>query len=260
MKDFACLLLRVCELHKAARGWQEEVSNLTMISLRGGKRRASPMKGEGPDNDEPSQIDADKVSKLSNHTILKRVRMSVTFAKSYIRIPLFAHHLPVHCISQQVAMPREEAIRVMSQGTEKFEIMLNDLFAKDYDGICPDRAPYPTGRSLVGDDGGLVIRRLTFSPLFVKIKESIIDIQAVANDVFAETPGKTAFEWIARSVSWIDSLSAALIHEKNAEGRLVLPTSTAGILLKNGERVLLDIPDDLRKTLSSKYFGEQNRP
>jgi hypothetical protein len=156
-------------------------------------------------------------------------------------------------------MPREEAIRAMSQGTEKFEIMLNDLFANDYDGQCPDRAPYPSGRSLVGDDGGLVIRRLTFSPLFVKIKESIIDIQAVANDVFAETPGKKAFEWIAQSVSWIDSLSAAMVHEKNAEGRLVLPTLTAGRLLKEGECVLLGIPDDLRKTLSSKYLDMQNR-
>jgi hypothetical protein len=151
-------------------------------------------------------------------------------------------------------MPREEAIRAMSQGTEKFEIMLNDLFAKDYDGYGADRAPYPSGRSLVGDDGGLVIRRLTFSPLFVKIKESIIEIQAVANDVFAEFPGKRAFDWIARSVSWIDSLSAAMVHEKNAEGRLVLPTSTAGTLLKDGESVLLDVPDDLRRTLSSKCF------
>jgi hypothetical protein len=94
MKDFACLLLRVCELYKAARAWQEEVSNLTMISLRGGKRRASPMKGEGAENeDEPSQIDVVKVSKLSNNSILKKVRMSARLAKSSTRIPSLAHYL-----------------------------------------------------------------------------------------------------------------------------------------------------------------------
>jgi hypothetical protein len=81
--DFACVVLRVRELHEAAKAWQDEISTLTMLSLRGGKRRnqsaASPLKSPARNDDEDissssSRIDVDKVLQLYHHPILSKVR------------------------------------------------------------------------------------------------------------------------------------------------------------------------------------------
>lgn len=75
--DFACVVVRVRELYEAADQWQKDISSLTMLSLRGVKRRApsSPEKGEGDDSEPSSSIDLDKVSKLTNDPILLKVRL-----------------------------------------------------------------------------------------------------------------------------------------------------------------------------------------
>jgi hypothetical protein len=79
--DFAFIRLSVEEMFKDAKAWQEEVSNLTLLSLRGGKRRAgtgtSPVRGLGDESKSedsgPSMIDVRKVEELSNHPILSKV-------------------------------------------------------------------------------------------------------------------------------------------------------------------------------------------
>lgn len=78
--DFACIILRVKELYVAANKWQQDISRLTMLSLRGVKRRtqksSSPAKAgvENPDDaDAASKIGVDEVVELSNSPILLKV-------------------------------------------------------------------------------------------------------------------------------------------------------------------------------------------
>jgi hypothetical protein len=78
--DFNYVVLRVKELYEGANAWQEEISELTMLSLRGSKRR-NP--GTPPSNaadsgagDPVNIIDLDKVMELSNHPILSKVSVS----------------------------------------------------------------------------------------------------------------------------------------------------------------------------------------
>lgn len=153
-------------------------------------------------------------------------------------------------------MPREKAIKNMLKATQKFEVELHEFLGKDYEGASPDRAAYPETGSLAGGDGSFVLYRLTGSPLFESLKSSIQSIAETADDVFAETPGKATFDWIRRAVSWIESLQAAVSYQDplllgyGAGPKLIIPSWQARKLLKEGEEILLDVPDDLRRTLS----------
>lgn len=74
--DFACLILRVKELYEQALKWQDDISNLTMLSLRGVKRRVqSPVRT--PDKAEADEVvptlDLKKVEELSNRPVLSLV-------------------------------------------------------------------------------------------------------------------------------------------------------------------------------------------
>lgn len=72
-------MLRVQELYDAAQAWQREISELTMLSLRGAKRRGqatSPSRsGCNVDEDDggQNQVDLDKVSEMSHNPILSKV-------------------------------------------------------------------------------------------------------------------------------------------------------------------------------------------
>jgi hypothetical protein len=78
--DFACIVLRVKELYAAASKWQQDISSLTMLSPRGGKRRAQNSSHPGNividnpgDADATARIGVDKVIELSNSPILSKV-------------------------------------------------------------------------------------------------------------------------------------------------------------------------------------------
>lgn len=144
-------------------------------------------------------------------------------------------------------MPREAAVHSMLEYTAKFESMLHEFFGKDYEGDSPDRAPYPRGISLVEEDH-FIIFRLIGSPLFREMKIKVSEINVLADNVFAETPGKATFDWVVKAVEWIESVGASFSRDKS--GRLTLKTDKAEDLVNTGEAVLLDVPDDLRRTLS----------
>jgi hypothetical protein len=144
-------------------------------------------------------------------------------------------------------MPREAAVQSMLEYSTDFESSLYEFLGQDYDGEWPDRAPYPQGYSLV-EDGDFVVFRLTGSPLFQELKKKVSAISTVASNVLAETPGKATFEWISKAVEWIESVSGSF--SQNTSGQLTLQGDLAEQLFHDGEAVLLDVPDDLRKTLS----------
>ena len=154
----------------------------------------------------------------------------------------------------------------MLQNSRKFESLLHEFLGKDYDGESPDRAAYPESGSLVGEDGAFLLLRLTGSPIFQAMKTSIASISEVADDVFAATPGKGAFDWIRSSVAWIEELHDSLVvPTSSVEGsdglkRLVLSKDTALRIMKEGEEILFNFPDDLRQTLSQhKIFVSTNK-
>jgi hypothetical protein len=72
--DFALIVFRVKELHEAAKKWQAEISNFTMLSLRGGKRRTinSPVTTEEEGNE---SADVEAISKFCDNPILSKVRI-----------------------------------------------------------------------------------------------------------------------------------------------------------------------------------------
>lgn len=164
-------------------------------------------------------------------------------------------------------MPRERAVRNMLENTKKFDVELHDFLGKDYDGEDADRAAYPVAGSLVGSDGSFLLYRLTGSPLFSTLKREIFRIEEISNDVFAHTPGKATFDWIRNAVRWIEALNLAVLSVNEmtyAAGRyvqrLMIPAREAKRLLDEGESIFLEVPDDLRKTLSKyKIFISTNR-
>jgi hypothetical protein len=155
----------------------------------------------------------------------------------------------------QVAMPREDAVRRMLEKTKQFDVQLREFLGEDYEGADLDRSPYPEAGSLVADDGTFLLFRLTGSPLFYSLKSRIASIADIASEVFAETPGKATFDWICQAVSWIESLHLAVSRDDSKVGefldsRLVIPGKAAKRLFSEGQAILLDVPEDLRKTLS----------
>jgi len=73
----AALVMRVRELHQLASYWQDEISSLTQLSLRGGKRRDVPSKEEtGADDSE--RVDLAKLTDLCTHPVLDKVRRNTT--------------------------------------------------------------------------------------------------------------------------------------------------------------------------------------
>ena len=235
----AALVMRVRELHQLASFWQEEISSFTQLSLRGGKRRDVPTKGE-TEADESERVDLAKLTDLCTHPVLDKVRW-----KTLLILRIQSQFLTV--VIAQVAMPRETAVQSMLEYTEEFENRLFEFLGKDYEGDTLDRAPYPRGASLI-EDGYFILLRLTGSPLYQELKKEIAEIASIVSNVLAETPGKVAFEWISKAVEWIDTLSTSFSRDKS--GKITLEEDVAESLIKSGEDVLLNVPDDLRRTLS----------
>jgi hypothetical protein len=159
-------------------------------------------------------------------------------------------------------MPRERAMIGMVQSSKKFEVELQDFLGKDYK--APDRSAYPDAESLVGKLGQFILYQLTGSPSFAELRTSVQSIALVAENVLAETPGKAAFDWIQKSVSWIERLNDAVTTESPFEAAvgdiLVIPGVAAKRLLTEGEHIFLKVPDDLRKTLSEHgIFMQTNK-
>ena len=149
-------------------------------------------------------------------------------------------------------MPREKGIRTMLQSTKRFEVELYEFLDNDYDGESPDRVSIPEGGSLVGEDGMFHLCRLTGSPLFRALRASVESLSMVAKEVLGNTPGKAAFEWIYQAFAWVDMLQAKVTNRASALGppRLGIPGIEARKLLARADGIFLDLPEDLRKTLS----------
>lgn len=150
----------------------------------------------------------------------------------------------------------------MLESTQKFEILLHEFLAEDYSGKCPDRVAIPDGGSLMSEDGTFLLLRLTGSPLFDELKSSVESISKVANDVLADTPGKAAFDWIRQAAAWIDTLQSSVTTSGSNDTirRLVIPGEDAKKLVEQGDRMFLEIPEDLRKTLSDhKIYISANK-
>ena len=217
--DFTGMILRVKELYDAADAWQQEVSSLTNLSLRGGKKRVISPPRDGED-DQP-MIDFEKVAELSDDPVL-----------------------------ESVVMPREDAVKNMLENTEKFEGLLYDFFGRNFNETSADKAPYPISTSLVGMNGEFILYRLTRSPLFKAVQKSITEISRVGDKIFAESPGKGTFDWFCQAVKWIESLEDAVMFRRDGPREMYgMSLSDAKSLVESGNDILLHIPDDSRHTL-----------
>jgi hypothetical protein len=76
--DFALLALRVKELFEAAKTWQDEISVYTMLSNRGGKRRAAQEVSE-EDAERSQQMEMDRMKQLAKSPILSKVSSATMF-------------------------------------------------------------------------------------------------------------------------------------------------------------------------------------
>ena len=77
MGDCAGIALRAAELYESAKAWQSEISKVTMLSNRGGKRRD----GSLTDSEAGTQatVDVQKVHRLAKDPILAKVRTCFFF-------------------------------------------------------------------------------------------------------------------------------------------------------------------------------------
>lgn len=152
-------------------------------------------------------------------------------------------------------MPREGAVNGILQSSNEFEVELHNFLGKDYEGLSPDRAPFPDSSSLVGKRGEFILYRLTGSPLFHSLKSSMHSLALLGEDVLASTPGKVTFEWMQQAVWWIERLAADVTTDSPfhavAGSILVIPAPEARQILLEGEELFLNLPEDLKKTLST---------
>ena len=163
-------------------------------------------------------------------------------------------------------MPREGAVNGILESSSQFEVELQNFLGTDFaaGGYCSDRAPYPSKNSLVGENGEFVLFRLTGSPLFGALHTSLNSLSKVGGNLVVETPGKATFDWIKDAVAWIEQLSEAITSDSpfdNVNGNiLVIPGGEAREILSKGETVFLNIPEDLKRTLSKHgIFVTTNR-
>jgi hypothetical protein len=253
--DFALMSLRVRELYSAAKKWQDEITRNTMLTIRGGKRRApacssavSPDKSE-QEQDASSKLQMEKMKQLADNPVLYKVRMT----ESPVNVDSKAFS---NCfeIFPKVAMPREGAVNGIVESSNEFEVQLHSFLGTDYEGPSPDRAAFPDSGSLVGKKGEFILFRLTGSELFELMQVSMHALSLVAENVLAETPGKATFDWIRLAVLWIERLADAVTKDspfEDAHGNiLVIPGTEARVILQDGKELFLTIPEDLKKTLS----------
>lgn len=232
--DFALCTMRVKDLYAAASKWQDEISRTTMISNRGNKRRApkstnpeSPAgKVVGQETENAAKLQMQKMELLAGDPILSKVDM-----------------------------PREKAVRSMISNSREFEVQLRNFLAQDYNGANQDKAPFPVADSLVARNGQFILYRLTGSPLFAMMQSSMHSLSCVGNNVFAETPGKAAFDWMSSAVSWIERLQESVTSDSSFPNKklklLVIPEKDARNLCSSGEEIFLDTTEDVRQTLSN---------
>ena len=224
--DFALCTLRVKEMFAAAKKWQDEITKNTMISNRGNKRRSQSATAETNDTENAAKLQMAKMEMLAKDPILSKVDM-----------------------------PREKAVNAMIHNSTQFEIELAKFLAQDFEGSNQDKAPFPKGHSLVGNNGQFILYRLTCSPLFGMMQSSMNSLSQIGDNVFAETPGKAAFDWMRSAVTWIERLHEAVTQESNFthtnEKLLVIPAKDAIVLRSIGEDIFLQTTEDMRQTLSN---------
>ena len=231
-RESTLCIMRVKELYRAAKRWQDEISRTTMISNRGNKRRgAIASYQENLSQDDTEDVEKDEKLRMENMELL---------AKDWVL--------------SKVVMPRQKAVNSMIDTSRKFEVQLQNFLAQDFDGN-QDNAPLPKGNSLVGPNGQFILYRLTGSSLFSMMQTSVQSLSEVGDKVFAETPGKATFDWMRSAVAWIERLHAAVITQSNFthtnERLLVIPAIDAKQLCESGESVFLQTSDDIRHTLSN---------
>ena len=228
--DHILCILRVKELFTAAKKWQDEVSRSTLISNRGNKRR-------GTKSDNGIQIEtreAEKDAKLC----MRKMEM-----------------LAEDRILSKVDMPRHKAVKAMVDAKKEFEIQLESFLAQDFNGN-QDNAPLPKGGSLVGRNGQFILYRLTGSSLFSMMQTSVQSLATIGDNVFAETRGKAAFDWMRSAVTWIEELEDAVVTQSKFtdpnEKLLVIPLKDAKELCKSGENIFLQTTNrDVTQTFSN---------
>ena len=72
MGDCAGIALRAAELYECAKAWQKEITKVTMLSNRGGKRRGEGTVGEN-DGSLQATVNVETVHRLAKDPILTKV-------------------------------------------------------------------------------------------------------------------------------------------------------------------------------------------
>eukprot|EP00934_Nitzschia_sp_Nitz4_P005871 Nitzschia sp. Nitz4//scaffold2_size372955//13852//18732//NITZ4_000354-RA/size372955-processed-gene-0.465-mRNA-1//-1//CDS//3329546569//5861//frame0 len=227
--DFTLVAMRVRELFSAASKWQGEISRHTSLSNRGGKRRAPNIGTQQSSQDEEtstSNVQIEHMQRLAADPVLLKV-----------------------------AMPREDAMHRVLRSSTEFEAKLQKILGEDFSVQNPDRAAYPDSDSLVGKNGDFILFRLTGSELFQAMLPDMYELAEVAEDVLAETPGKHTFDWLKRSVDWIDDLNSCVAKESPfvdcRKKLLVIPCADARRLVELGNDLFLNLAEDIKQTFSS---------
>jgi Transcription factor S-II (TFIIS), central domain len=232
--DFLLCTFTVTELYKAASKWNNEISQSTLLSNRGNKRRSG--KAQNSECLESSQVDTEGDSSA---------KIEIARIELLARDPIL----------EKVQMPRQKALHTMLRNSRQFESQLHSFLAQDYHGTDLDKAPFPRGDSLMGTDGQFILYRLTLSPLFGIMQSSMNALSQIGDNVFAEMPGKAAFDWMSSAVNWIERLHyAATIDSQSGYSKnkmLVIPFKEARSLCSLGEDIFLQTTEDMRQTLSN---------
>jgi Transcription factor S-II (TFIIS), central domain len=245
---FKQIVLNVMEIYACASRWQEDITNLTNLSLRGGTRRGRNPSFKGSSVvadsvDSLPYIDFDKLVSLSKSPILAKVRDSCRFnVACCIRwLTLLFFYMSL----SKVYMPREDGIREMVESTFKFESLFQNFFAVEYFGDSFDLLIVPKDDSLVGEDGTFHLRRFTGSPFFEALRSAISQISGFLTTMVVSSTKRVAFDWLRSVFSWIDLLDSSVAADGPYFQHLSIASSKANEIILGWGAIFQDIPEEL---------------
>ena len=105
-------------------------------------------------------------------------------------------------------------------------------------------------RSLIGSDESFLLLRLTGSPLFRSLRQSIEQLELLVPKTIAGTPGVEVLQWLRAVFYWIEKIQSSNVpREDNI--RFSIAYNKAKELIALGDALFLTISDDLKKKLGS---------
>lgn len=156
-------------------------------------------------------------------------------------------------------MPELEMVqKVASTAHQVQERLKNELFGDEYNGLTDvNNARLPDGKSLIANNGDLVLHQFTGSQMYTSLRQTLQSIQETVVQLPVRTPEKATLEWMTKIFTWVESIQSAECYSND---QLVIKIEHALEILEQGHRVFYCVSDEVQSYLRGRKVGLQVFP